>query len=95
MVALLYHVFDNNCSLSLSKSLKSDSHPSPSTSIFGNTSDIQKDNLSIWCKHDIEVEDVCSVEEDEDIVQPARMNKPALPITRSKVVESSLPEKTN
>jgi hypothetical protein len=84
MVALPHHLFDNDCSPSFSKSLKSDLHSSPSTSISVNTYNIQNDSLSDWCKHDIQVEDVYLVEEEEDIVQPARMAKPSLPIMRSK-----------
>jgi hypothetical protein len=44
---------------------------------------------------DIEVEDVCLVESEDDIVKPTNSSKTSTPITRSKTVESSFPTKSN
>ena len=84
MVTLLHNVFHNYCAPSLPKMLKRDSFSTLSTSIFVNTSNLQNNKILEHSDFDIEVEDVCLVEDKDDIVQPTKLPKTSLPITRSK-----------
>lgn len=95
MVTLFHHIFDNDYAPSLSKMLRHDSHSSPLTSIFVNTSNVKNNTILVQSNYDIEVEDVCLLEDEDGIIQPTKISKSTLPVSRGKSVESSSPIKTN
>ena len=59
---------------SLPKTLKHDSHSTPMTSIFMNNSSHQNNKLAVHPDCDIEVENVCSADDEDDFVsQPKHL----------------------